>query len=110
MMVKALEMMKTAFTACASWFTQLVSATGSQGVILAAFSIVLIIGLLFIPMRGGNIVVGFDTFSDFNAGVIHKKGKYQSGKTRFGRSSSGRFLQGNGNSYRTVRRAKNRDR
>lgn len=109
MMEKALEIMKTAFTACTAWFTQLVSATGSQGIILAAFSIVLIIGLLFIPMRGGSLVTNFDTFADFNANVIHKKGKYGGKVKTLSRSSKGKFSSGNGNSARIVRRSKHRD-
>ena len=108
-MAEALEVVRRAFEACTTWLTQLVTATGSLNVILAAFSIVLIVGLLFIPMRGGSLVSNFDTFADFNAGVIHRKGRYQSGGMRFGRSSKGRFAQGNSNAYKTVRRGKRRE-
>lgn len=75
MMAKALEIMKTAFSACTVWFMELVSATGSQGVILAAFAIVLIIGLLFIPMRGGNIVGNYREMADFTKSKISPKRK-----------------------------------
>lgn len=97
MTIKALEIMKTAFEACVSWTTQLLSATGGDGVVLAAFCIVLTIGLLFIPMRGGNLVAGWDTVRDFNMGVIHK-GKHSSGSWKKGSRSThykGQFEKGN---------------
>ena len=40
------------FRQCASWVDQLLDAVGGSGVVMAAFLIVLVIGLLFIPMRG----------------------------------------------------------
>ena len=92
MMAKALEIMSIAFKACTSWFTQLVSATGSQGVILAAFAIVLIIGMLFIPMRGGNIVGNYREMADFTKSKVNKRGtmgfKYSSKSSKAGRKTS----------------------
>lgn len=72
------ELFRVVFSYCTAWFTQLVSATGSQGIILAAFSLVLIISMLFMPMRGGNIVGNFGIFSNYTATKINnsqKKGK-----------------------------------
>lgn len=40
------------FQYCAYWVDQLLNAVGGSGVLMAAFLIVLVIGLLFIPMRG----------------------------------------------------------
>lgn len=40
------------FRQCASWVDQLLDAVGGSGVVMAAFLVVLVIGLLFIPMRG----------------------------------------------------------
>lgn len=40
------------FRQCAVWVDQLLAAVGGSGVVMAAFLIVLVIGLLFIPMRG----------------------------------------------------------
>lgn len=40
------------FRYCATWVDQLLNAVGGSGVLMAAFLIVLVIGLLFIPMRG----------------------------------------------------------
>lgn len=40
------------FRQCASWVDTLFQAVGGSGVAMAAFLIVLVIGLLFIPMRG----------------------------------------------------------
>lgn len=40
------------FRQCAAWVDTLFDAVGGSGVAMAAFLIVLVIGLLFIPMRG----------------------------------------------------------
>lgn len=40
------------FRQCAFWVDQLLDAVGGSGVVMAAFLVVLVIGLLFIPMRG----------------------------------------------------------
>lgn len=40
------------FRQCAYWVDQLLEAVGGSGVVMAAFLIVLVIGLLFLPMRG----------------------------------------------------------
>lgn len=40
------------FASCAAWTSSLLDAVGGKGVVLAAFSIVLAISLLFLPMRG----------------------------------------------------------
>ena len=92
MMAQCLDIMRVAVKACVAWFTQLVSATGSQGVILAAFAIVLIIGLLFIPMRGGNIVANYQDMADFTKSKVNKRGtmgfKYSSKSSKAGRKTS----------------------
>lgn len=80
MMAKALEIMRIAFNACTVWFSQLVSATGSQGVILAAFAIVLIVGMLFIPMRGGNIVGNYKQMADYTKSKVNKRVSSKSSK------------------------------
>ena len=40
------------FTKCAEWTDSLFDAVGGTGIVMAAFLIVLVIGLLFAPMRG----------------------------------------------------------
>lgn len=40
------------FQHCASWVDELLDAVGGSGILMAAFLVVLVIGLLFIPMRG----------------------------------------------------------
>lgn len=40
------------FASCAAWTSSLLEAVGGKGVVLAAFSVVLAISLLFLPMRG----------------------------------------------------------
>ena len=40
------------FRQCASWVDLLLDAVGGSGVVMAAFLVVLVIGLLFLPMRG----------------------------------------------------------
>lgn len=97
MVVQALGIINTAFTACVGWTNQLLSAVDGAGVILAAFCITLVIGCLFMPLRGGNVVASWNTFRDFNMGVIHK-GKYSSGSWKVGTRSKhykGQFESGN---------------
>lgn len=50
---------KNVFAKCAEWTAQLIDAVGGGGVILAAFCVVLAIGLLFLPMRGRMGAVSF---------------------------------------------------
>lgn len=97
MVEQALKLFETVFAKCAGWAGALLDAVGGQGAVMAAFIVVLVIGLLFIPMRGGSLVTDFGTFFDFNQGQIHK-GKYGSGKTtRSGYRSSyhGKYEKGN---------------
>lgn len=98
------------FQYCAHWTNQLLDKIGGDVVILAAFTIVLIIGMLFIPMRGGNIVAGWDSVRDFNMSAMHK-GKYSSGKVSLGTRSKvhkGKFEHGN-KSAQAARKAAHRD-
>lgn len=46
------ELIVPVFMYCAMWVDSLLDAVGGSGVLLAAFLVVLVIGLLFIPMRG----------------------------------------------------------
>lgn len=69
MMEKAFQILTQAFKACTGWFTDLVNATGSANIIIAAFGIVLVVGLLFMPMRGHNVA---SWVSDYKVGKIHK--------------------------------------
>ena len=69
MMEKAFQILTQAFKACTGWFTDLVNATGSANIIIAAFGIVLVVGLLFMPMRGHNVA---SWIGDYKVGKIHK--------------------------------------
>lgn len=92
-----LSLFESVFWQCAEWTSILLNAVGGKGVVLAAFVIVILIGMLIIPMRGGSLVTAFGTFYDFNQGMIHK-GKHGTGKTvRSGYRSSyhGRYEKGN---------------
>lgn len=40
------------FQHCAYWVDALLDAVGGSGIVMAAFLVVLVIGLLFLPMRG----------------------------------------------------------
>lgn len=86
MVEQFLNEFKNVFAKCAEWTAQLIDAVGGGGVVLAAFCIVLAISLLFIPLRGSGLVVGFDSFNDFTKSVTYK-GKY----------SNGKFVKGNKN-------------
>ena len=70
MIYDALKIMVQAFKACVNWFDQLVNATGSQYVIIAAVSLVIVIGMLFIPMRGGRLFTDYGTTMDFTVNQI----------------------------------------
>lgn len=97
MVVKSLGIINTAFSACVDWTNQLLTAVDGNGVILAAFCITLVVGALFMPLRGGNVVSSWDSVRDFNVGIIHK-GKYESGSWKFGTRSKhykGQFENGN---------------
>lgn len=97
------------FSKCAEWTDSLLTAISGKGVVLGVFLIVLVIGLLFIPMRGGNLVTDWSTFRDFNASMIHK-GKYSSGTMKIGSRSTvkkGKFETGN-KTAQAVRRSRHR--
>lgn len=51
------------FRQCALWVDTLFQAVGGSGVAMAAFLIVLVIGLLFIPMRG-NAATNIKAYSE----------------------------------------------
>lgn len=90
MVENALSLFKPVFSKCAEWTGVLLGAVGGKGVVLAAFVIVLVIGLLFIPMRGIGMNVSFDDFTDFTRQVTYK-GKYASGKRKAFGGVSGKF-------------------
>lgn len=84
MMEKAFEILTQAFKACTGWFTSLVNATGSLNFIIAAFGIALVVGLLFMPMRGNNVA---SWISDYKTGQIHKQQRaYRKAKTEYFKS------------------------
>lgn len=78
MVISVLSWFQTIFYTCALWAEQILNAVDGAGVVLAAFCVVLVIGLLFIPMRGRNLVTSFDSLKDFAAGSTHKKSKSSS--------------------------------
>ena len=91
MTIQALGIMKTAFSACVTWTNQLLSAVDGSGVILAAFCIMLVVSLLFIPMRGVAIWRGMDPLSDFTVQATYK-GKFSSARRRS--NGNGKFSKG----------------
>lgn len=52
MVEQILPLFEIVFAKCAEWTSMLLDAVGGKGVLLAAFSVVLAISLLFLPMRG----------------------------------------------------------
>ena len=80
------------FERCATWTNQLLTAVGGKGVVISVFILVLVVGMLFIPMRGGRLFADFDTTSDFVKTKINTKQKIgfsYSGK----KSSSGKMTK-----------------
>lgn len=65
-----------AFEACAYWTDVLFESVGGKGAILGIFMIVLVIGLLFIPMRG-NAASNIKVYSEKK---MHSKNKANSNK------------------------------
>lgn len=55
MVSKIMSMLTAVMAACVTWFEQVVSATGTGGLIVAAVGIVFIISLLLMPIRGAAI-------------------------------------------------------
>lgn len=51
------------FRQCAIWVDQLLDSVDGSGVVMAAFLIVLVIGLLFLPMRG-NAATNIKAYSE----------------------------------------------
>lgn len=83
MVGKALNLIKVVFVNCADWTDKLLDAVDGKGVVMAAFMIVLVISLLFMPLRGSMM----SSFSDFDRQFIHKRRK-SSGKKSSGKKSS----------------------
>lgn len=79
MVVDILALFEKVFTKCAEWTDVALGAVGGKGVVLAAFIIVVVVGLLFIPLRGRGFDVSFDDVKDFTRQVTYK-GKYSNGK------------------------------
>ncbi len=74
---QVLPILQSAFASCIGWFSQLIDAVGGTGVLLGAFTLVLVVGMFLIPLRGEAIYRGASSFMDFTSGVIHnRKGKY----------------------------------
>lgn len=77
MMKTILQFFQTIFSYCAVWTDQLLTATGGKGVVIAGFAVALIIGLLFIPLRGRASSGGFADYSknEISSAVDIYKGK-----------------------------------
>lgn len=80
MVEQFLNEFKNVFAKCAEWTAQLIDAVGGGGVVLAAFTVVLAIALLFIPMRGRMGAISF--VSDYQSYSRKKDSEYrkQNGK------------------------------
>ena len=91
MTVAALGIVKDAFSACVIWTNQLFSAVDGSGVVLAGFCIVLVVSLLFIPMRGMAVWRGMDSLSDFSSQATYK-GKFSKSRKSF--AKQGTFVKG----------------
>lgn len=51
-------MLARAFGSCISWFTSIVNATHSGGMILSALSLFFIVSFILIPLRGAALRAG----------------------------------------------------
>ena len=94
MVLEALKIMESAFWACADWTNQLFTVTGGGSIVLAAFCIVVIVGVLFMPLRGGNILPSYSSVSDFVAQTTYR-GKFGKNAKKPNYSKMGRFEKGN---------------
>lgn len=72
-----LSLFEDVFSKCATWTWDLLDAVQGNGVVTAAFFLVLVISLLFIPLRGNSI----SAISDYTTNPMHKK-KYNSNYAR----------------------------
>lgn len=61
------------FEKCASWTSSLLGAVGGKGIVVSVFILVLVIGMLFVPMRGGRLFNDFQVTSDFVKTKINNK-------------------------------------
>lgn len=96
MVLQALEMMKLVFASCADWTNQLLTATAGSGIILSVFCIVMIIGVLFMPLRGGKVLPSYDSLSDFASQATYR-GKFSKNAKKPNYSKMGKFEKGNRN-------------
>lgn len=69
------------FRQCATWVDALLDAVGGSGIVMAAFLVVLVIGLLFIPMRG-NAASNIKAYSEKK--IHSKKGSESKSKKKDG--------------------------
>lgn len=56
------------FEACADWTTQLLDAVGGTGIVISAFVLIMVVSVLFIPLRGSAIY----GFTDYTKNSMHK--------------------------------------
>lgn len=73
MVAQALVMMETVFGAVVGWFTDLMTAVEGSNFVIAGFMIVLVVGVLFIPLRGSALGAIGDGISDLTQNTIHKE-------------------------------------
>lgn len=61
------------FERCASWTNSLLGAVGGKGIVISVFILVLVIGMLFIPMRGSRLFNDYQVTSDYVKSKVNKK-------------------------------------
>lgn len=97
MVAQALSLMETVFGAVIGWFTDIMDSIEGSGILLAAFMIVLVVSVLFIPLRGNGLGSIGSGVSDFSQHVMHKEKK-------------GYFSQSRNHKQQELKREMNRNR
>lgn len=92
MVTEAMNLMVSVVRYCVQWTEDLFAAVDGGGYVIAAFIVFLVVSLMLMPMRGGNVDIS-RSFTDYAVTRIHK-GRYDSGKRSFGNKSRGFFSKG----------------
>lgn len=80
MMEQSFEILRRVFKACTDWTTSLIVATDSLNILLAAFSLCVVIALLFIPMRGHSVANWVDEYKIGKVNTVKRNSYKQKSK------------------------------
>lgn len=63
-----LSLIENVFSKCGEWTYRLLNAIDGTGIVLAAFVLIIVVSMLFLPLRGSAI----SGFTDYTKNSMHK--------------------------------------